>query len=104
MAQVTDADGTQNLEEALKTCMEMCSAFTIRDLHRAEMVSAPAIQTEGKVFQTAGGCRPRCSGWLPDQQITCRLKSSRSRVEEVPLLFAAVATAPVLVDPCEYFA
>ena len=47
-------DGTQNLVGALKTCMGMCGAFTIRDMHRAEMVIAPAIQTEGKVFQMAG--------------------------------------------------
>ncbi len=47
-------DGTQNLVSALRACMGMCGAFTIRDMHRAEMVIAPAIQTEGKVFQMAG--------------------------------------------------
>ena len=47
-------DGTQNLVGALKACMGMCGAFGIRDLHRAEMIVAPAIQTEGKVFQMAG--------------------------------------------------
>ena len=47
-------DGTQNLVGALKVCMGMCGAFSIRDLHRAEMIVAPAIQTEGKVFQMAG--------------------------------------------------
>lgn len=47
-------DGTQNLMSALRVCMGMCGAFTIRDLHRAEMVIAPAIQTEGKAFQMAG--------------------------------------------------
>ena len=47
-------DGTQNLVGALRAGMGMCGAFTIRDMHRAEMVIAPAIQTEGKVFQMAG--------------------------------------------------
>ncbi|MDO8749558.1 MAG: IMP dehydrogenase, partial [Dehalococcoidia bacterium] len=47
-------DGTQNLISALRVCMGMCGAFTIRDMHRAEMVIAPSIQTEGKVFQMAG--------------------------------------------------
>jgi IMP dehydrogenase len=47
-------DGTQNLMGALHVCMGMCGAFTIRDMHRAEMVIAPAVQTEGKVFQIAG--------------------------------------------------
>jgi IMP dehydrogenase len=47
-------DGTQNLIGALRACMGMCGAFTIRDMHRAEMVVAPTIRTEGKIFQMAG--------------------------------------------------
>ena len=47
-------DGTQNLIGALRACMGMCGTFTLRDLHRAEMVIAPAVQTEGKVFQMVG--------------------------------------------------
>lgn len=47
-------DGTQNMIGALRACMGMCGAFTIRDMHRAEMVVAPAVRTEGKVFQMAG--------------------------------------------------
>ena len=47
-------DGTQNLISALRICMGMCGAFTIRDLHRAELVIAPSVQTEGKMFQMAG--------------------------------------------------
>ncbi|MCL0044368.1 GuaB3 family IMP dehydrogenase-related protein [Dehalococcoidia bacterium] len=46
-------DGTQNLIGALRACMGLCGAFTIRDLHRAELIIAPAIQTEGKIFQRA---------------------------------------------------
>jgi IMP dehydrogenase len=46
-------DGTQNLIGALKVAMGMCGAYTIRDLHKAQMVIAPSIKTEGKIFQTA---------------------------------------------------
>ncbi|MFQ5860787.1 MAG: GuaB3 family IMP dehydrogenase-related protein [Dehalococcoidia bacterium] len=44
-------DGTQNLMGALKVAMGMCGALTIRDLQQAELVVAPAIKTEGKLFQ-----------------------------------------------------
>lgn len=44
-------DGTQNFVGALKVAMGMCGAYTIPDLHKAEMVVAPAIKTEGKFFQ-----------------------------------------------------
>ncbi|MBM4405947.1 MAG: GuaB3 family IMP dehydrogenase-related protein [Chloroflexi bacterium] len=45
------SDGTENYIGALRTCMGYCGAFTIQDLHRAEMVVAPAIRTEGKYHQ-----------------------------------------------------
>jgi len=44
-------DGTQNFIGALRVAMGMCGAYTIRDMHRAEMVVAPSIKTEGKYFQ-----------------------------------------------------
>jgi len=44
-------DGTQNLVGALRVAMGMCGAYTIRDLHKAEMIIAPSIKTEGKIFQ-----------------------------------------------------
>ena len=47
-------DGTQNFVGALKVAMGMCGAYTIRDLHKAEMVIAPAIKTEGKFYQLGG--------------------------------------------------
>ena len=47
-------DGTQNFVGALRVAMGMCGAYTIRDLHKAEMVIAPAIKTEGKFFQHGG--------------------------------------------------
>ena len=48
-------DGTHNLMGALKVCMSMVGAQTIEEFHeRAELVVAPTIATEGKVFQRAG--------------------------------------------------
>ena len=44
-------NGTQNLVGALRTSMGVCSARTIREMHKVKMVIAPAIKTEGKYFQ-----------------------------------------------------
>ena len=48
-------DGTHNLVGAIKVSMSMVGAQTIQEFHeRAELVSAPTIATEGKIFQRAG--------------------------------------------------
>ncbi len=47
-------DGTENLVGALRISMGMVGAVTARDMHRAELLYAPAIKTEGKVFQMQG--------------------------------------------------
>ena len=47
-------DGTQNLVGALRTCMGVCGATTISEMHDVEMVIAPAVKTEGKIWQLAG--------------------------------------------------
>jgi len=47
------ADGSQNLVEALRTAMGMCGARTIRQMQQAEVIIAPALQTEGKTMQRA---------------------------------------------------
>jgi IMP dehydrogenase len=44
-------DGSQNLVGAVRTAMGVCGAFTIPEMHQAEMVIAPAITTEGKFWQ-----------------------------------------------------
>jgi len=44
-------DGSQNLIGALRTALGVCGAATIQDMHKAEMVIAPAITTEGKSWQ-----------------------------------------------------
>lgn len=46
-------DGTQNLVGALRNCMGTVGAATIREMHRAELVIAPSIKTEGKAWQLA---------------------------------------------------
>jgi IMP dehydrogenase len=47
-------DGTQNLVGALRTCMGVCGAASIQEMHGVEMVIAPAIKTEGKSWQLSG--------------------------------------------------
>ena len=46
-------DGTQNLVGALRSAMGVCGARTLRDFQQTELVIAPAIQNEGKLFQQA---------------------------------------------------
>jgi IMP dehydrogenase len=52
----SNTHGAQNLVGALRTAMGVCGAATIREMHRAEMVIAPAIVTEGKYWQLRGSC------------------------------------------------
>jgi IMP dehydrogenase len=46
-------DGTENLVGALRTSMATCGALNVREFHNARMVIAPAIKTEGKIYQMA---------------------------------------------------
>ena len=46
-------DGSQNLIGALRTAMGACGVLTIPEMHKAEMVIAPAITTEGKSWQVS---------------------------------------------------
>lgn len=46
-------DGSQNLVGALKTSMSTLGASTIAEMQQVEVIIAPSILTEGKVFQTA---------------------------------------------------
>jgi len=50
----TTTHGTQNLVGALRQSMAALGARTIAEMHRVEMVIAPAIATEGKSWQLAG--------------------------------------------------
>ncbi len=44
-------DGSQNLVGALRTAMGICGVLSIQEMHKVEMVIAPAITTEGKSWQ-----------------------------------------------------
>ncbi len=44
-------DGSQNLMGALTTSMGALGASNIKEMHFVEMIIAPSIQTEGKIFQ-----------------------------------------------------
>lgn len=46
-------DGTQNLVGALMTSMGNLGARNLKEMHSVEIIIAPSIQTEGKVFQAA---------------------------------------------------
>src|SRR6266446_3510961 len=46
-------DGTQNLVGALRTCMGTVGARSIKELQQTELIIAPSIQNEGKIFQKA---------------------------------------------------
>lgn len=48
-------DGSQNLMGALTTCMGSLGATNIREMHDVEIIIAPSIQTEGKIFQVVQG-------------------------------------------------
>jgi IMP dehydrogenase len=48
-------DGTFNLMGALRTSMATCGYKDIAEFNRAELMIAPALQTEGKALQTAQG-------------------------------------------------
>ena len=46
-------DGTQNLVGALMTSMGNLGARNVEEMHKVEIIMAPSIQTEGKIFQAA---------------------------------------------------
>src|SRR4030042_2032411 len=45
--------GTENLVGAFRPAMGFCGAGTIREMHKAEMVIAPSITSEGNAWQMA---------------------------------------------------
>lgn len=45
-------DGSQNLVGAITTCMGNVGAANIREFQETEVIIAPSIKTEGKLFQT----------------------------------------------------
>lgn len=47
-------DGTENLVGALKLGMSICGADCVAEMHEAQIVVAPSIKTEGKIYQMVG--------------------------------------------------
>ncbi len=50
-----DNDGTLNLFGALRTSMATCGYSSVREFQKAEVMVAPALQTEGKALQRSQG-------------------------------------------------
>jgi IMP dehydrogenase len=48
-------DGRMNLFGALRTSMATCGSETVKEFQKAEVMVAPALQTEGKFFQRSQG-------------------------------------------------
>jgi IMP dehydrogenase len=46
-------DGSQNFAGAIETCFATLGASTIKEMHEAQVTVAPALQTEGKIYQQA---------------------------------------------------
>ncbi len=46
-------DGTLNLVGALRNCMGIVGAMDLKEMHATELMLAPSIKTEGKIYQRA---------------------------------------------------
>ena len=46
-------DGTLNLVGALRNCMGIVGAMDLKEMHETELMLAPSIKTEGKIYQRA---------------------------------------------------
>lgn len=46
-------DGSQNIVGAIQTCMATLGAQTLREMHDMEVILAPSLLTEGKIYQKA---------------------------------------------------
>jgi IMP dehydrogenase len=55
MGPAHENDGTFNLMGGLRTSMATCGYQDIAEFNRAELMIAPALQTEGKLLQQSQG-------------------------------------------------
>ncbi len=46
-------DGSQNLVGAIRTCLATVGAANIREMHNIDIIIAPSLLTEGKIYQRA---------------------------------------------------
>ena len=68
MGPAHENDGTFNLMGALRTSMATCGYEDIRDFQRAEVMVAPALQSEGKQLQRSQGVGMGSNGKARRQQ------------------------------------
>jgi IMP dehydrogenase len=54
MGPTSRTDGTENLVGALRLGMSICGAGDVAEMHEAQIVIAPSIKTEGKIYQMIG--------------------------------------------------
>lgn len=48
-------DGSKNFAGAIRTCMATVGASNLRELHQTQIIVAPSLRTEGKVYQQIQG-------------------------------------------------
>jgi IMP dehydrogenase len=46
-------DGSQNFKGAIKTCFATLGAHNLKDMHNVDVIVAPSLLTEGKIYQKA---------------------------------------------------
>ena len=76
-------DGTQNLMGAITTCMGTVGAKDIKAFQLAEIIIAPSIQTEGKIFQQVqrvGMARKGAVEQSSNHRSSARRRSTRTTV------------------------
>src|SRR5438874_10215168 len=67
-------DGSQNLVGAITTCMGNVGARNIPEFQQTEIIIAPSIKTEGKLFQTVQSRSEEHTSELQSRRdLVCRL-------------------------------
>jgi len=72
-------DGSQNLMGAITTCMGTVGAKTMKEFQLTEIIIAPSIQTEGKIFQQVQrvGMARKGSAEQPNGRLSARRRAAR---------------------------
>jgi len=79
-------DGTFNLMGGLRTSMATCGYKDIAEFNRAELMIAPALQTEGKQLQTAQGIGMGARGAGAGAPAPAAEPANRNGVHKEPVL------------------
>jgi IMP dehydrogenase len=46
-------DGSQNMVGAIQTCLATLGACNLKEMHQMDVIVAPSLLTEGKIYQKA---------------------------------------------------